>query len=124
MRLIAAVLAVAVALTFAPFVQAGPKGLKAGGSAHSRTITGKVVKLSGTTLTVEVTNKKGQTKDRQIKTDDKTKVLLDGKTIALSDLKAGQSVEITLEHRLATEIVVTPSGKSGGAAARVGTSAR
>ena len=124
MRLIAAVLAIALALAFAPFVQAGPKGLKAGGSARAHTITGKVVKLSGTTLTIEFTNKKGQTKDRQIKTDDKTKVLLDGKTIALSDLKAGQSVEITLEHRIATEIVVTPSGKSGGAAAAVGTSAQ
>lgn len=122
MRLFAAVLAVAVALAFAPFVQAGPKGLKARGSAH--TITGKVVKVSGTTLTIEFTNKKGQTKDRQVKTDDKTKVLLDGKTIALSDLKAGQSVEITLEHRVATEIVVTPSGKSGGAAAAVGASAK
>jgi len=124
MRLFAAVLAVAVALAFAPFVQAGPKGLKAGGTPHHHPITGKVVKVSGTTLTIQVTNKKGQTKDRLIKTDDKTKILLDGKTSSLADLKAGETVEVTIEHHVATEIAaVTSSGKSGAGAASTGASA-
>ena len=97
MRSVAVALALGVAFSATPFLSAAHTG-----QAHSqqvqakkRTIKGTVSSVDGETLVVSVTNKQGEKRDRKIKTDDKTKVTLDGKEAKLSDLKEGQQVKIT-----------------------------
>lgn len=98
MRSLAVVLALGMAFSAVPFLPAAhaaqPHAQKV--QAKKRTIKGTVSSVDGETVVVTVTNKKtGNTRDRKIKTDDKTKVTLDGKDAKLSDLKAGQEVVIT-----------------------------
>lgn len=124
MRLFAAVLAVAVALAFAPFVQAGHKALAAGAKGHDHPVRGKVVKVEGSTLTIQVKHK-GETTERQIQTNNSTKVTLDGKDVKLADLKAGERVTVTLANEMATNVsAVTHSGKKHTAAASAGAAAK
>ena len=98
MRSLAAVLALGVAFSAAPLLSAAHTGQAQAQQvqAKKRTVKGTVSSVDGETLVVSVTNKKtGEKKDRKIKTDDKTKVTLDGKDAKLADLKAGQEVTIT-----------------------------
>lgn len=98
MRSLATVLALCIAFSAAPFVQPAHAG-----QVHvqqvqkkKRVIKGTLSSIDGDTLMVSVLNKKtNEKKDRKIKTDDKTKVTLDGKDAKLSDLKAGQELKIT-----------------------------
>lgn len=124
MRLFAAVLVSALMFGLAPSVHAAHKNLAADSAAASgqqkhRAVHGTVVKVDGSTLVISVTNKNGQTRDRKIKTDDKTKVTVDGKDAKLADLKAGEKVTITTEKRVATEIAAVTSSEKPGATSSV-----
>jgi hypothetical protein len=97
MRSFIVAVALGAAFASAPFVQVSHAGtttkLVAKG-AHP--VKGTISSIDGTTVVVSVANKKtGTTKDQKIKTDDSTKITLDGKDAKLADLKAGQLVEVT-----------------------------
>jgi hypothetical protein len=101
MRSLAAALTVAAAISFAPLAQAaitshtGVQQLADDTTKKVHHMKGTISSVDGMTVVVSSTNKAGVAKDHKIKTDDKTKITLDGKTAALSDLKAGQEVTIT-----------------------------
>ena len=122
MRSLAVVLALGIAFSATPLLQAAHAGQTHAQKvqAKKRTVKGTVSSVDGETVVVSVTNKKtGATKDRKIKTDDKTKVTLDGKEAKLSDLKAGQQVVITPgdeKGAAASEIAATSASDSGKAA--------
>ena len=121
MRTLAAALTVAAAISFAPLAQAAigtPTGVQ---KLADDTTTKKVHHMKGTvssvdgmTVVVSSTNKAGVAKDHKVKTDDKTKITLDGKEAKLSDLKAGQEVTVTpgaAHGDPAAEIVATSATK-------------
>ena len=69
---------------------------------------GTISSIDGETVVVSVTNKKtGDKKDHKVKTDDKTKITLDGKDAKLTDLKEGQ------------EVAITPGTEKGAAASEI-----
>ena len=121
MRLLSAFLALALVCAFSPLLQAADKTTDA--STAAKSIAGTVVKVSGHKLTLTVTSRKGKTRERSVKVDDKTKITLDGAEAKLSDLKKDQQVTVKVDHRLATEIVATSAHTSGAGAAGTGDSA-
>lgn len=129
MRWMVAILTIAVALAFAPFVQAGKlKGTGDKAKAEGHGLHATVVSVDGSTLTVSVTNKKkGTNKDRKIDTNDQTKVLIDGKQAKLEDLKAGEKVTIRLANHIATQIAANThetGNEKGTASSGTGTPAK
>ena len=102
MRSLAAALTMAAAFSFAPLAQAaviphtGVQQL-ADDTTQKKVhhMKGTISSVDGMTVVVSSTNKQGVAKDHKVKTDDKTKITLDGKEAKLSDLKAGQEVTIT-----------------------------
>lgn len=120
MRFLSICLALALVCAFSPLLQAAGKTTDA--STGTKSIAGTVVKISGHKLTLTVTSKKGKTRERSVKVDDKTKITLDGIDAKLSDLKKDQQVTVKLEHRLATEIVATSAHTSGTGTASTGDS--
>jgi ribosomal protein S17 len=119
MRSLAAVLALGIAFSATPFLPVAHAGQAHAQKvqAKKRTVKGTVSSVDGETVVVSVTSKKtGATKDRKIKTDDKTKVTVDGKEAKLSDLKAGQQVVITPGEEKgapASEIAATSAADNG-----------
>ena len=72
---------------------------------------GTIAKIEGTTLTVTPRPKKGSTEtlpDITVATDDKTVVTVNGETKALTDLKVGDKVRVTLgeDGKTASAIMV------------------
>ena len=117
MRIATAALAIAIVFALCPATHAKDKNSGTDtGTGGGKSITGTVVSVSGTALTVSVTNKKGKSKERHIKTNDKTKITLDGKEAKLSELKKDEQVSITLAHGLASEISATSPATTGGTA--------
>jgi hypothetical protein len=72
--------------------------------AHVKGRYGVVVKMDGNNLVMTA-----KTKEVTVPTDDKTRVVLDGKPAKLSDLKAGMNVKAIPETGAATKIAVVPS---------------
>ena len=114
MRSLAAALTVAAAISFAPLAQAaitthtGVQQLADDATQKKvHHMKGTISSVDGETVVVSVTNKSGVAKDHKVKTDDKTKITLDGKDAKLSDLKAGQ------------EVSVTPGAEKGAAASEI-----
>lgn len=105
MRFATAALAIAIVFTLCPSAHAkGKNSATDTGTAGDKSINATVVSVSGTSLTVSVTNKKGKSRERHVKTNEKTKITLDGKEAKLSELKKDEQVSITLAHGLASEI--------------------
>ena len=67
------------------------------------TLSGKITKVTAKTIVLVDENKKSHT----VRTDAKTKVMLDGKDATMSDLKAGQTVEVTPAKGIAASIDAT-----------------
>lgn len=72
-----------------------------------RTVTGIIDKVKGEKLVVTFTNKKGQQKHHKISVSPDTKVIVNGKSASLSQLKPGEAVTITLSHHHVLEIDAT-----------------
>jgi hypothetical protein len=107
MRRAIPVLALFVALAFAPAVQAAGKG------GHERTVHGMLASIdpADRSITISKLHKKGSdVKDHKIRVDDGTKVVVNGQPAKLSALTIGQSVKVTIRRGMAIEIEAsTPS---------------
>ncbi|HUO10749.1 MAG TPA: hypothetical protein VM008_20780 [Phycisphaerae bacterium] len=80
----------------------------------AKPLSGTIAKIDGANITVTPRAKKGSTEtpaDVTVATDDKTTVTIKGETKAVSDLKVGDKVRITLgeDGKTATAII---SGKA------------
>ena len=118
MRFATAALAIVMVFAFCPAVHAKGGKAKNGGADTSagggdKSLTGTIVSVSGASLTVSVTTKKGKSKERHVKTNEKTKITLDGKEAKLSDLKKDEQVSVTLEHGTASEVSATSATSNG-----------
>ena len=123
MRLATAALAVAMIFALSPAAHAkGKNSNNDTSTGGDKSITGTVVSVSGTSLTVSVTNKKGKSKERHIKTNDKTKITLDGKEAKLSELKKDEQVSVTLAHGTASDISASSAPSNAGGAGAAGPS--
>ncbi len=111
MKTWSAILAVMIALMLSVNIAEAAKAAKP--------TPGTISKIDGNTLTITPRAKKGTTEtpaDVTVTTDDKTTVTINGETKAVSDLKVGDKVRVTLgeDGKTATAI---QSGKAAAPAA-------
>ena len=105
------ILAVMIALMLSVSIAEAAKAAK----SSAKATPGTIAKIDGATLTITPRAKKGSTDaapaDITVTTDDKTTVTINGETKAVSDLKVGDKVRVTLgeDGKTATAI---QSGKA------------
>jgi len=80
--------------------------------AHVKGAFGSVVKVEGKNLVIKSTAK--DKKEITVATDEKTRVVIDGKPAKLEDLKPGMKVKAIPETGTATKIATTSTPKDAG----------
>lgn len=103
---------------------AAAKGAKGAKKGKKDTVAGKILSVSGATVTVSTGGKKAGAKEVSITTDDKTAITIDGTASKVADLKPGEKVVVSPATGTATEIKATSAKAKAPKAAKTAKKAK